>query len=73
MEPVYVDGWKFDQGRYSRGSFIVERVGNGLRAMMKQGDGYVRIGTTGINLPGDTNRFLGKVSQFQRLKEQVYA
>jgi len=41
--------------------------------MMKQGDRYVQIGTTRINLPGDTNKFLDKVSQYRRLKEQVYA
>lgn len=73
VEPIYVDGWRFDEGRYSRGSFIVERVGNGLRAMMKQGTDYVQIGTTSISVPGDTTRFLGKVVQFQKLKERVYA
>ncbi len=73
MEPIYVDGWEFDAGRYRRGSFIVERVGNGLRAMMKQGADYVQIGTTRIEVPGDTTKFLGKVTEFQELKERVYA
>lgn len=73
VEPIYVDGWEFDSGRYSRGSFIVERVGNGLRATMKQGADYVQIGTTRIEVPGDTTRFLGKVIEFQKLKERVYA
>ena len=72
MEPIYIDGWKYDGGRYSRGSFIVERMGNGLRAMMKQGTDYVQIGTTHIKVPGDTTKFLSKVIEFQKLKERVY-
>jgi hypothetical protein len=73
LEPVYVDGWKFDAGRYRRGSFVVERVGDGLRAMMKQDDEFVRIGATRIKLPGDTNRFLRRVIEYQKLKDRVYA
>ena len=70
MAPINVRGWEFENGKWTKGSYVVMRKGSGLAAWMQAKDKLIPIGTSfAHNVPA----FLGKIDGFIHLKEKVYA
>lgn len=69
---INVNGWIYDPDidMWSRGTYVVSKTGDGLRAWMAYKSRYVAIGTSySQNVPS----FLERVGNFIELKEMFYA